>query len=297
MAPAPERITRSLIFSCGIFIRASVTASTEPCTSALITSGSSLSWPSAMARDRSSRRILDEAAMLRSRSLSWRKLTIDWALIESCTTISWSPGSGGAARPWISTGVEGPACLRRRPWSSTRARTLPATAPATTLSPTDRVPSWTSTVATGPRPLSRRASSTVPMAGRLGLPLSSFMSATSSSISSSWSRFWRFLAETLTNTASPPHSSGIRPRSESCCLTRSGWASGLSILLTATTIGTPAARAWSMASSVWGITPSSAATTSTTMSVTLAPRARIRVKASWPGVSRNTTRRSPTSTW
>ena len=37
-----------------------------------------------------------------------------------------------------------------------------------------------------------------------------------------------------------------------------------------------------------GITPSSAATTTTTMSVILAPRARMRVKASWPGVSRKT---------
>ena len=80
-------------------------------------------------------------------------------------------------------------------------------------------------------------------------------------------------------------------------MTRSGWASGLSILFTATTIGTPAALAWSMASIVCGITPSSAATTSTTMSVTLAPRARIRVNASWPGVSRKTTFRVPTSTW
>ena len=51
-------------------------------------------------------------------------------------------------------------------------------------------------------------------------------------------------------------------------------------------IGTPAALAWSIASLVWGMTPSSAATTSTTMSVTLAPRARIAVKAAWPGVSR-----------
>ncbi len=50
-------------------------------------------------------------------------------------------------------------------------------------------------------------------------------------------------------------------------------------------MGTPAARAWLMASSVCGITPSSAATTSTAISVTLAPRARISVKASWPGVS------------
>ena len=45
-------------------------------------------------------------------------------------------------------------------------------------------------------------------------------------------------------------------------------------------IGTLAARAWSIASSVWGITPSSAATTRTAMSVTLAPRARMAVKAS-----------------
>ena len=49
---------------------------------------------------------------------------------------------------------------------------------------------------------------------------------------------------------------------------------------------TPAALAWLMASSVCGMTPSSAATTMTAMSVTLAPRARILVNASWPGVSR-----------
>ena len=67
--------------------------------------------------------------------------------------------------------------------------------------------------------------------------------------------------------------------------TRSGLASGLSILLTAMIIGTPAALACWMASMVWGITPSSAATTITTMSVTLAPRARMEVKAAWPGVS------------
>ena len=44
-----------------------------------------------------------------------------------------------------------------------------------------------------------------------------------------------------------------------------------------------------MASMVWGITPSSAATTSTTMSVTLAPRERMAEKAAWPGVSRKVT--------
>ena len=97
-------------------------------------------------------------------------------------------------------------------------------------------------------------------------------------------------------TVSPPQSSASRPRSASCCLMRSGWASGLSILLMATMIGTLAALAWSMASSVCGITPSSAATTSTTMSVTLAPRARMRVKASWPGVSMKTILRPFSST-
>ena len=86
--------------------------------------------------------------------------------------------------------------------------------------------------------------------------------------------------------------------------TRVGLASSLSILLTATMMGTPAARAWLIASIVWGITPSSAATTRTAMSVTCAPRARMAVNASWPGVSRNVTLRfwplasvESTSTW
>ena len=64
-----------------------------------------------------------------------------------------------------------------------------------------------------------------------------------------------------------------------------GWPSGRSILLMATMIGTPASLAWLMASLVCGMTSSSAATTSTTMSVTFAPRARMAVNASWPGVS------------
>ena len=88
------------------------------------------------------------------------------------------------------------------------------------------------------------------------------------------------LAATLTNMVSPPYSSATRPYSVSCWRTLSGLASGLSILLTATTIGTSAALAWLSASIVCGMTPSSAATTSTTMSVTWAPRARMAVNAS-----------------
>ena len=48
-----------------------------------------------------------------------------------------------------------------------------------------------------------------------------------------------------------------------------------------------------MASMVCGMTPSSAATTSTMTSVTWAPRARMAVKASWPGVSMKVIWRSP----
>ena len=107
-----------------------------------------------------------------------------------------------------------------------------------------------------------------PDAARFGFALRSPMSVTSRIISSSSARFWRFFADTSTMTVLPPHSSGIRPSSDSSRFTRSGLASGLSILLIATMIGTPAAFAWSIASRVCGITPSSAATTRMTMSVT-----------------------------
>ena len=104
-------------------------------------------------------------------------------------------------------------------------------------------------------------------------------------------------ADTSTNSVSPPHSEGTRPRSTIWVRTRFASASSLSILLTATITGTPAALAWSSASTVCGITPSSAATTSTAMSVICAPRARIAVKASWPGVSMNVISRPLTCAW
>ncbi len=92
--------------------------------------------------------------------------------------------------------------------------------------------------------------------------------------------FFFSLAETSTLIVLPPQSSTRRFSFDSCCLTRSTLASGLSTLLMATMIGTLAALAWSMASLVWGMMPSSAAMTRMTMSVALAPRARSRVKAS-----------------
>ena len=154
-------------------------------------------------------------------------------------------------------------------------------------SPTWSVPFWTRTVATGPLPLSSCASITRPLAFRLGLAFNSFTSAVKRIISRSSGIPSFVWADTGTNTVLPPQSSGINSYSESSCFTLSTLALGLSILLTATIISTPAALAWLMASMVCGMTPSSAATTRMAISVAWAPRIRMAVNASWPGVSRN----------
>ena len=109
--------------------------------------------------------------------------------------------------------------------------------------------------------------------------------------------FWPSRAETSTKIVSPPHSSGTSSCSVSWRRTLSGSASSLSTLLMATMMGTSAYLAWLSASIVWGMTPSSAATTSTTMSVAWAPRARMAVNASWPGVSMKVIFRPLRSTW
>ena len=188
-------------------------------------------------------------------------------------------------KPSTSTGTDGPASFDIAPLSSMSARTRPHSAPATTMSPVRSVPRWTSTVATGPRPRSSFASMTVPSAGRSRFALRSRISAWSCRPSSSVSRPWPVFAETSNSSVSPPSDSTTTSWLRSSVRTRCGSASGLSILLIATISGTLAALACEIASTVCGMTPSSAATTSTTMSVTLAPRARIAVKAAWPGVS------------
>ena len=198
-----------------------------------------------------------------------------------------SPAWGTSFKPRISTGVDGPAFFTRRPLSSIIALILPNAVPTVTLSPTFSVPFWTSTVATGPRPLSSCASRIRPRPFLLGFAFNSFTSASRRIISS---RSWRpspVCAETGTIIVVPPQSSAIRPYSVSSCLTRSILALGLSILLIATIISISAALAWLMASIVWGITPSSAATTRIAISVDCAPLKRMAVKASCPGVSRN----------
>ena len=180
------------------------------------------------------------------------------------------------------------------PWSSSIARTRPKASPATIESPGRSVPRCTRTVATGPRPRSRCASIATPCASWCGFASRlSAASAVNNTASSSDSIPISFLADTSTNIVSPPKSSATNPYSVSCPRTFVGSAPSLSILLTATTMGTPAAWAWLSASIVCGFTPSSAATTKIAISVTSAPRARMAVNASWPGVSMKVIGRSP----
>ena len=141
----------------------------------------------------------------------------------------------------------------------------------------------------GPRPRSSLASMTAPFAARFGFAFSSCISARMTRFSSRLSMPSPVFAEIGQTMVSPPHSSLTRSYSVSCCFTRSGFAPGISILLTATTMGMFAAFAWLIDSIVCGMMPSFAATTRMAISVTDAPLARIEVKASWPGVSRKVT--------
>ena len=62
--------------------------------------------------------------------------------------------------------------------------------------------------------------------------------------------------------------------------------------MTATTpVATPSARSTAACSRVWGITPSSAATTIRNRSIPVAPATIVRTKRSWPGTSTTDSRR------
>src|SRR6056297_3631544 len=193
------------------------------------------------------------AAARRSLAACSRYSAISRACASVETTFRTSPASGVPLRPRTSTGTEGPASFTRSPLSLMSARTLPHCSPTTKMSPCLNVPFWTRTVATGPRPTSSCASITAPSAGRSGLAVISRSSACSAIASRSSGMPWPDMAETSTSCTSPDIFSTIT----SCCRrsvrTLSGVASGLSILLIATIIGTSAALAWLMASIVGGV--------------------------------------------
>src|SRR5438876_399797 len=216
-APTPEPMIFSFTWSVESFGSISLSTSTEPCTSPLITIPNSLTSP-AFNCSCSWSSVMREPLMrgiAASRGLFYRYSTIYRAWASSVT---WkrSPASGTPCKPNTSTGVDGGASVTTRPRSSNIARTLPNTDPQMKKSPAFSVPFCSKIVATGPRPLSTRDSSTVPVAGASGLALSSRKSATSKIVSSSLSMPCFFFAETSTNSVSPPHSAGIKLFSVSC---------------------------------------------------------------------------------
>ena len=126
----------------------------------------------------------------------------------------------------------------RSPVKSSIARTLPQCAPATSASPTCSVPRWTSTVATGPRPGRAATRSRRPTPGPSGWPSAPRARRPAGSSRAGcrgppWS--WRRRRRRSCRRPSPRGSS---PCEASSLRTRSGWAPCLSILLTATRIGT-----------------------------------------------------------
>ena len=286
IAPTAVCIIRTLTPSTSIFINDAASASTEPWTSPLMMTLRSFISPCFIC----SNKLSNETLLLSWRCCitlaSWRASPIRLACFSSLNTTNLSPACGTSLIPVISTGVEGPAVLIRWPKSLTIARILPYVLPTTSESPTLSVPFWTNNEADGPRDLSNSASITVPTAFFSGLAFNSCTSEVNTIISNKSSIPSPLNAESGTKIVSPPQSSGIKPYSVNSCITRSGFEVGLSILFTATIVGTSASLAWFIASIVWGITPSSAATTKIVISVTWAPRARIVVKAAWPGVSR-----------
>jgi len=169
---------------------------------------------------------------------------------------------------------------------------------ATIASPTLIVPRWMSIVATGPRPTSSRDSMIGPDASTLAFARrSSSASATSRMRLEQVVEVLSGLAETRATCTSPPHSSGCRPSVASSLRTRSGLESGKSILLIATTIGTSAARA--MGDRLLRLRHDAVVCCDDEHCDVghLAPRARMAVNASWPGVSRNVIRRPSWSAW
>ncbi len=213
---------------------------------------SSLTSPSVALVKTSSRLIL--RACWRASDSAFRRWPRCWASCRArrsfSTASKCSPASQTPSSPRTSTGSPGLALSTRAPVKSSIALTLPQFGPATSASPTCRAPRSISTVATGPRPGSRWDSITTPDAGADGFAFSSSSSAAKTIISSRLSNPSLVFAETSQKIVSPPQSSGVSPCEASSLRTRSGCAPSLSILFTATRIGTPAARAWSIASTV-----------------------------------------------
>ena len=279
--PISDKIIFGLTSSCLIWLIAFLIASDDPWTSDLIIKFSSSEDLSENAEswDTNVRGFFPSL-------FSWALFSLKvFASFSFSTTMKSSPAFAAPLIPKISTGVEGGASLIFLPLSSIIALILPHLKPLTKNSPFLRVPVVTIIVATGPLPMSILDSRTIPVAFDSKSVFKSNISACKIIASTNLSKFNLVVAEISTIKVSPDKSSAISSCSNNWFLIFWGSASGKSHLLIATTIGTFAAFACLIDSTVCGFTPSSAATTNTTTSVSFDPLALISVNAAWPGVS------------
>ena len=187
MPPTPDEMTFTPTASVDSFVSALATASTEPCTSALRTTFTSLTSP---ALDLVEDVLERDAAAARQLLLAARVVPV---LDQRLGRLLVVDDVEDLAR--VGDAVEAQDLDRRRraglgdglPLVAQHGADLPENSPATTRSPERSVPSSTRIVEIGPRARSRRASTTCPLAGLFGLALSSSTSACSASISSSLS--------------------------------------------------------------------------------------------------------------
>ena len=135
-----------------------------------------------------------------------------------------SPAPGTSPMPMISTGTEGPASSDLWPLWLVMARTRPTAVPAMITSPWCRVPFWTSRVATGPRPLSRRGLDDHAVGRAVGVgPQLTHLGGEDYHVQH-LSIPMPVLAEMGQMMVSPPHSSGTSSYSVSCCASPvEGW--------------------------------------------------------------------------
>ena len=283
IAPTPRSMTRRLTSSpTSIRTRASSRASTEPDTSPLRISSSSWVSPFSIEAMKSSRvRRTRRLACMAARSRASRFSAICRAIRSSSTTRNLSPAPGTAVRPSTSTGRDGWPPRRgrraRRAWPAPgrtpdppRSSRRPAACRAgPARSPPDHGPCRGS-------PRSRYPGRPV----RVGPQVQRRVRGQDDGLEQPVDvepGLRRDVDEHRVAAVLLGHQAVLGQLTAH--LGRVGRL-GTSILFTATTIGTSAARAWFSASIVCGITPSSAATTRMTMSVACAPRARMAVNAS-----------------
>lgn len=125
IAPTAPCITLTFTSSVDNFSNDAFIASTEPWTSALTITESSLTEPSLIWLYKSSNETLCEVAETFLSYFSFLASAMFLAVFSSLTTVNLSPAAGTSERPKTSTGIDGPADFIFLPESSNIALILP----------------------------------------------------------------------------------------------------------------------------------------------------------------------------